>query len=348
MKAITNPTAGVVEVSDLPEPSLLEPTDALLRVTTTAICGSDLHMISREGRKRDPSHAMGHEFLGVVEEVGSAVHSLRVGQRYIAAMYTVCGHCAACIRGEHSSCAEMILMGTGSDVGAFNTPNVQGGQAEFVRVPRAELTLWPIPDDVTDDDAFSICDILSTVFTAFEEIRLTRGETVAIVGGGPVGQLAVMSAPLFGASRVFCVDLVPDRLRRVEEFGAEPVDGGGDAVAVIREATGGVGVDVAIDAVGSDAAFLTAFDVLATGGRLAFVNVGQSFPITPGAMFARRATVKAILGNPFRWRDPLMRLIQSGRITPSRIVSHRLPLTDGERAYTEFRERRANKVLLTP
>jgi threonine dehydrogenase-like Zn-dependent dehydrogenase len=348
MKAITNPDVGVVEVNELADPTLLEPTDALLRVTRAAICGSDLHMISREGRKRDPSHAMGHEFLGVVEEVGPAVRGLNVGERYVAAMYTVCGRCAACIRGEHSSCAHMILMGTGSDTGAFNTPNVPGGQAELVRVPRAELTLWPIPDDVSDEDAIAISDILSTVFTVFEEIGLARGETVAIVGAGPVGQLAVMAAPLFGASRVFCVDLVPDRLRRAEELGAEPVAADDDPAAAIRAATRGAGVDVAVDAVGADAAFLTAFEALATGGRLAFVNVGASFPITPGAMFARRATVKAVLGNPFRWRDPLMRLIQSGRIAPSRIVSHRMPLAEGKQAYEEFRNRRANKVLLAP
>jgi threonine dehydrogenase-like Zn-dependent dehydrogenase len=290
---------------------------------------------------------MGHEFLGVVEEVGPAARGLEVGGRYVAAMYTVCGRCGACIRGEHNSCRQMILMGTGSDVGAFNTPNVPGGQAEYVRVPRAELTLWPIPDDVSDEDAIAISDILSTVFTVFEEVGLTRGETVAVVGAGPVGQLAVMSAPLFGASRVFCVDLLPDRLRRAEDFGAEPVAGDEDPVAAIRDATGG-GVDVAVDAVGADAAFLTAFEVLATGGRLGFVNVGAAFPITPGQMFARRATVKAVLGNPFRWREPLTRLIQSGRIAPSRIVSHRLPLAEGKRAYAEFGERRANKVLLAP
>jgi threonine dehydrogenase-like Zn-dependent dehydrogenase len=348
MKAITNPDAGVVEVRELPEPTLLEPTDALLRVTSTAICGSDLHMISREGRKRDPSHAMGHEFLGVVEEVGPAVRGLRVGERYVAAMYTVCGRCGACIRGKHNACSNMILMGTGSDVGAFSTPNVPGGQAELVRVPRAELTLWPIPDDVSDEDAFSLSDILSTVFTVFEEIGLTRGETVAVVGAGPVGQLAVMSAPLFGASRIFCVDFVPDRLAKAEEFGAVPIAGDDDPVAAIRSATGGFGVDVAVDAVGADAAFLTAFEVLATGGRLGFVNVGEAFPITPGAMFARRATVKAVLGNPFRWREPLMRLIQGGRLAPSRIVSHRMPLADGKQAYEEFRNRRANKVLLAP
>ena len=348
MKAITNPDAGVVEVTELPEPTLLEPTDALLRVTTTAICGSDLHMIGREGRKRDPSHAMGHEFLGIVEEVGSAVRDLRVGERYVAAMYTVCGRCAACVRGEHNSCAHMILMGTGSDVGAFNTPNVAGGQAELVRVPRAELTLWPIPDDVSDEDIFSISDILSTVFTVYEEVALTRGETVAVVGAGPVGQLAVMAAPLFGASKVYCVDLVPDRLRRAEEFGAIPVAGDGDAAAEIRDATGGVGVDVAFEAVGADSAFLTAFDALAVGGRLGFVNVGAAFPITPGAMFARRATIKAVLGNPFRWRDALTRLIASGRIEPSRIVSHRMALADGKDAYEEFKSKRANKVLLVP
>jgi threonine dehydrogenase-like Zn-dependent dehydrogenase len=216
-------------------------------------------------------------------------------------------------------------------------------------VPRAELTLWPIPDDVVDEDAVTIADILSTVFTLYEELALMRGESVAIVGAGPVGQLAVMSAPLFGASRVFCVDVVPERRQRAEELGAIAIDGDDDPAAAIHEATNGVGVDLAFEAVGAEAAFLTAFDALARGGRLGFVNVGGgAFPVAPGAMFARRATVKAILGNPFRWREPLTRLIQSGRIKPSRIVSHRMPLLDGPRAYDEFRSRRANKVVLTP
>jgi threonine dehydrogenase-like Zn-dependent dehydrogenase len=348
MKAVVFPEENVVELAEVPQPTLVEPDDAILRVTTTAICGSDLHRLHGAVGGFSASHPIGHEFVGVVEEIGSGVKDVAVGERYVATMLVVCGRCPACIRGDHTSCSSMVPFGApkrGDDWVAGPSPGLEGGQAEYVRVPRADVTLTRVPDEVTDDDIVLVSDILSTAFTVLHDVDLRPGEDVAVVGAGPVGQLIVLCAPLFGAARVFAIDLVPDRLRRAEQLGATPVTGD-DAAARIREATGGAGVDVALDAVGAHGSLGTALAAVKNGGRVGLVNAVGDFTISPTDLFWRRISVIPTLGNPHRWREPLTALIASGRLRPSQIVSDRLSLDDAVRGYSEFEGRKVNKVVL--
>ena len=350
MKAVVFPAENAVELAELPQPTLLEPDDAILRVTTTAICGSDLHRLHGAVGGFDASHPIGHEFVGIVEEIGPGVTGIAVGERCLATMLVVCGHCPACMRDYHVSCPSLVPFGApkrGEDWFAGPSPGLAGGQAEYVRVPRADVTLSRVPDEISDDDIVLVSDILATAFTVLHDVALRPGEDLAVVGAGPVGQLVVMCAPLYGAARVFAVDLVPDRLRRAEQLGAVPL-AVENAAPAIREATQGAGVDVVVDAVGAHGSLDTALAAVTSGGRIGIVNAVGAFAIPATDLFWRRIAIIPTLGNPHRWREPLTRLIASGRLRPSTIVSDHLPLDEAVRGYAEFEGRRVNKVVLNP
>jgi threonine dehydrogenase-like Zn-dependent dehydrogenase len=351
MKATVFPEPNSVAVADLPDPEIVDPTDAILRVTTAGVCGSDLHILHGLGGAPDPSFAIGHEMVGIVEEVGAAVQGIDVGERYLAAMFTACGRCPACVRGEHTACRRLGIFGTGSfDAGLPGTENLPGGQAEYVRVPLAEMTLSPVPEHVADEDILPVGDILATAYTVFEATSVSRGETVVVVGAGPVGQLAVMCGELFGAARVLCVDLVAERLAEAERAGAIPIDAANEPIAQILELTGGQGADVAIEAVGADASLVTAFRSLRMGGRLGVIGIGgpTQFPAEAWEVFAKRISIIPILGNPYRWRDPLTQLVASGRLKPSRVISGHRALTEAATAYQDFEAKRVTKLVLKP
>jgi threonine dehydrogenase-like Zn-dependent dehydrogenase len=288
--------------------------------------------------------------VGIVEEVGEAVQGIEVGERYLSAMFTACGRCPACVRGEHTACRRLGIFGTGSfDAGLPGTQNLPGGQAEYVRVPLAEMTLSPVPDHVSDEDILPVGDILATAYTVFEATSVSRGETVVIVGAGPVGQLAVMCGELFGAARVLCVDMVPERLAEAERAGAIPINGAEDPIAQIMELTDG-GADVAIEAVGADASLRTAYQSVRMGGRLGVIGIGgpTEFPAPAWEVFAKRISIIPILGNPYRWRDALTQLVSSGRLKPSRVITGQRSLADAPGAYEDFEAKRVTKLVLKP
>lgn len=346
MRAVTYHGLRDVRVEDKDRPEIAEPGDALLRVTTTAICGSDLHLYHDKVPGVSPGTTIGHEFVGEVVAVGNAVRETAVGQRYVSSMYPACGTCRSCMRHEWRTCGHFGVFGFGDAFGSL-----EGGQAEYVRVPLADMTLTPVPDELTDDDVIFTGDILATAYTGFLRAGVTPGATVAIVGAGPVGQLSVMCARLFGASKVFSIDLVAGRLKEAEALGAIPVNAAEtDPSDAVFEQTGFLGADVVIEAVGNEASLETAWSLARTGGSIALVGVlvDEAFPVSCGDNWLRSLRVTPVLGDALTHRYDLVDLIRAGKLDPARIISHTLDLADAVDAYRMFDEHEATKIVLKP
>ena len=345
MKAVTFQDAGTVRVDDVPTPSISAPTDVLVRVTATAICGSDLHILHGT-TPVNPGAVLGHEFVGVVEDAGAAVTRVRPGDRVVAAFSTACGACALCRRGWYSQCLEKATFGHGEFFGGLG-----GGQAEYCVVPRADTTLEVVPDAVTDEQGLFVGDVLSTAYFGAERAGLVPGDTVAVVGAGPVGLLAIMAAGLFGPSRVFAVDMVADRLELARELGATPIDASRvHPVEAIREATGEIGADASIECVGAPSAVVTALECVRGGGTVSALGVPAAttddFPYMDAWM--RDLTFRSGWANVQAYMRRLLELIACGRLRPERVISHRMRLDEAEDAYRMFDAREATKVVLTP
>lgn len=258
MKAVVFHGIGDVRLDDVPEPQLEAPADALVRVTASAICGTDLHMIRGTLPGMRPGTILGHEGVGVVEEVGEEVRSFVPGDRVLISPTIACGNCAYCRSGYYSQCdvsnPNGPLAGTAFFGGPASSGPFQGLQAERVRVPFAAVGMVKLPDEVTDDQAILLSDIFPTAWFGALLAEIKPGNTVAVFGCGPVGLFAVVSALLQGAGRVFAVDCVPSRLERARALGAEILNyEEEEPVETLRRLTGGIGVDRAIDAVGVDA-----------------------------------------------------------------------------------------------
>lgn len=335
-----------VRVADAPRPVIEEPTDAIIRVTTTAICGTDLHIYHDKTPGSEPGMILGHEFVGVVEEVGPAVREIEPGARCVSAMYTACGRCPSCLSGNHRGCPSFMMFGAGPLAG-----DLPGGQAEYVRVPMAEMTLAPVPDGLSDEDVLFVGDILATAYSGLMAGAIRPGDTVAVVGAGPLGQLVTACAPLLGAGTVLAIDLVEERLKQAAELGAIPVDAReGDPLDAVFDVTNNQGADLVVEAVGAEPSLATAFTLPRVGGRVVLLGVllDEPFPVTAGEIFLRGLSVTAVIGNPFAYRPELMRLIRSGRLSPARIVSHTMPLEDAAEAYRMFDAKEATKIVLKP
>jgi threonine dehydrogenase-like Zn-dependent dehydrogenase len=334
-----------VKVDDLPKPTIRKPTDALVKVTLGAVCGSDLHIY--EGRVPGcEGWPLGHEFVGVVEEIGAEVRRFKPGDRVVSAFSTSCGHCYYCRRGWFNQCVERGAFGYGEYFGALG-----GGQAEFVLVPLADTTMEAIPNGLDDEQAIFVGDILATGFFAAERAEIKPGDTVAVIGAGPVGLMSIMSAQLFGPARVFAVDMVDSRLEFAEGMGAIPINAGeSHPVEAIKHATGGFGVDRSIEAVGVLSAVETALQCVRGGGTISMVGVPNhtigDFPYLD--VWQRALTFRAGWCNVQAYMRPLLDLVQAGRLKPESIISHRMPLDQVEEAYRIFDARQAIKIVLTP
>ncbi len=258
MKAVVFHAIGDVRLDDVKEPKLKEPTDAIVRLTASAICGTDLHMIRGTLPGMKAGTVLGHEGVGVVEEVGSDVRNLRVGDRVVIPSTIACGYCSYCRAGYYSQCDNANPNGASAGTAFFGGPAETGPfdglQAEFARVPFANVGLVKLPDSVTDDQAILISDIFPTAYFGASLAEIRAGDTVAVFGCGPVGQFVIASAKLMGAGRVIAVDRVASRLEMARAQGAEVIDfEREDPIATIKSLTGGIGVDRAVDAVGVDA-----------------------------------------------------------------------------------------------
>jgi threonine dehydrogenase-like Zn-dependent dehydrogenase len=378
-----------VRVDDVPDPVLREPTDAIVRVTATAICGSDLHLYSKLWPVMREGDILGHEALGVVEEVGAEVRHIAPGDTVVVPFNISCGSCFFCERELQSQCERTRdkgtlprlagLLGRGKGASLFGYTHlygaVPGGQAELLRVPQAHYGPIPIPKDGPDHRYLLLSDVLPTAWQAVVYADAPEGGTVAVWGLGPIGQMCARIALHRGASRVFGVDEVPERLAMAARHGVETIDTSSvdDVPARVRELTGGRGADAVIDAVGMEASGSTLDRVLQTtkvqldrthalwqcmrsvrrGGTISLVGVYagpvQMFPL--GDLFDMQVTLRMGQANVRRWIDDLMPLVTDGDpLGLDDLVTHQPPLAQAPAAYQRFQAKRDGivKVVLRP
>ncbi|MDQ1677480.1 MAG: glutathione-independent formaldehyde dehydrogenase [Actinomycetota bacterium] len=378
MKAVVYQGPFTVSVAEVPDPTIEAPTDAIVRITTTNICGSDLHMY--EGRTTvEKGKILGHENMGTVEEVGGAVNRVRVGDRVSVPFNVACGTCRNCVEGWTGFCLRTNPT-EGMDGAAYGYAGMgpyDGGQAEFLRVPYADFQLLELPAGTEHENDFTmLSDIFPTGWHGTELAGMRSGDRVVVFGAGPVGLLAAHSAMIRGASQVFVVDNKPDRLALAEKIGATPVDfGRADPVEQILDATGGRGADSGVEAVGYQAHDASGeehpelvldnlVDSVRTTGGIGVVGV--YVPQDPGAAddLAKEGRIGWRYGQFFtkgqrmgtgqcpvmRYNRRLRDLIVAGRATPSFLVSHELPLEAAPDGYEHFDKRDDGwtKVLLHP
>lgn len=258
MKAVVWHGVGDIRLDDVTDPKIEEPTDAIVRITTSAICGTDLHLVRGTMPGMLPGTVLGHEAVGVVEETGSAVRGFATGDRVVVCSTVACGHCCYCRAGYFAQCDVANPNGPQAGTSFFGGPEstgpVDGLQAEYARIPYAATTLVKVPDEVTDEQAVMVSDVLPTGWFGAKLAQVSQGDTVLVLGAGVVGQCAIAAAKRQGASRVLVVDDHADRLAVARAQNAEPIDfGAEDPVAAVRELTGGIGVDRVVEAVGVDA-----------------------------------------------------------------------------------------------
>ncbi|MEU6808108.1 glutathione-independent formaldehyde dehydrogenase [Streptomyces sp. NPDC046831] len=378
MKAVVYEKPYTVRVRDVDDPRIQHPNDVIVRVTSSAICGSDLHMY--EGRTAaEPGIVFGHENLGVIEETGSGVTSLEVGDRVVMPFNVACGFCKNCVAGKTGFCLTVNPGFAGGAYGYVAMGPYPGGQAERLRVPYADFNCLKLPPgDEFETDFVLLADIFPTGYHGCELAQVSPGESVAVFGAGPVGLMAAYSALLRGAARVFVVDRVPERLAKAEEIGAVPIDfTQGDPAGQIKEQTGGEGTDKGVDAVGYQAqahhdtnreepavVLNTLIETVRATGMLGVP--GLYVPADPGApdehakhgqllvsvgrMFEKGQLVGTGQCNVKRYNRQLRDMIIAGRAKPSFVVSHELPLDEAPQAYEKFDKRIEGytKVILHP
>ena len=345
MRAVVLRGERDIIVDDVPDAGVPGPDGLLLRVDRTAICGSDLHLY--HGPMTVPGAHLGHEFVGTVDAVGSDVHAVRPGDRVLVSGVIGCGVCTACRAGD-----VVVCLNAGTKV--FGTSlELPGGQAEAVGVPAADASVLKIPEGITDEQAVLLTDILPTGYLGAQRADITPGDVVVVVGLGPVGVFALQCAQLYGPSRILAVDMVPDRLARAAELGAEPIDASdGNTVAKVYDATGGRGAQAVIEAVGSDTTMNDAILCAAPGGTISVVgvNLNFAFPFPVPVALMKRLTFRVTLASiPTTW-SALIPLIESGKLHPEDVFTHRMGLSEAAEAYRIFDARTDGvlKVLLDP
>jgi threonine dehydrogenase-like Zn-dependent dehydrogenase len=385
MKAVCWNGIRDVRVETVPDPEIINPRDAIVKITTTAICGSDLHLYDGYIPSMEPGDIIGHEFMGEVVEVGKEVKNLKQGDRIVVPFVIACGRCGHCSRHQWVFCensnpnawmAEAMygygpaaLYGYSHLYGGY-----AGGQAQYARVPFADVGPLKIPDGLTDEQVLFLTDIFPTGYEAAENCNIKPGDTVAVWGCGPVGQFAIKSAYLLGAGRVIAIDRLPERLRMAaEESGAEVINyEGTDVVEELKQRTGGLGPDACIDAVGMEShgtsiaakwgeakqkmrlstdpphALYQAIQACGLGGTVSVPGVYagylDKFPF--GAAFAKGLTFRMGQTNMHHYlhEDSLLDRIQKGEIDPSFVITHRFTLDEAPHAYDIFKHKQDGSI----
>lgn len=344
MKAVTFHGAGQITLEDKPKPTILEVTDAVVRVTKTTICGTDLHILKGDVPTVTEGRILGHEGVGVVEEIGSGVSNFQVGDLVLISCITSCGKCDACKKGMYSHCNKggWILGNT-----------IDGTQAEYVRIPYADTSLYHIPNGMDEEALVMLSDILPTGFEiGVLKGQVKPGDTVAIVGSGPVGLAALLTASFYSPSEIIMIDLDDNRLKVAEKFGATKLvnSGNGNAVEQVMNLTRGIGVDVAIEAVGIAPTFNICQEIVAAGGHLANVGVhGKSIDLHLETLWCHNITLTTGLVDTVT-TPMLLKVVQSGKIQPQMLVTHRFNINDTMKAYEVFgnaAKENALKVIIT-
>ncbi|HEU4604211.1 MAG TPA: zinc-dependent alcohol dehydrogenase [Steroidobacteraceae bacterium] len=388
MKAVCWQGIGKVGIENVPDPHILNPRDAIVKVTSTAICGSDLHLYDGYIPTVYRGDILGHEFMGEVVEVGSGVTNLEVGDRVVVPFPIACGNCYFCEREMFSLCensnpnaAVAEKLWGHSPCGIFGYSHLlggyAGGQAEYVRVPFADVGPIKVPDSLSDEQVLFLSDILPTGYMAAENCDIEPGDTIAVWGCGPVGLFAIQSARLLHAGRVIAIDRIPERLRKAEQAGAETLNYEEvDVLEALKDMTGGRGPDACIDAVGMEAhvhgleqaydrfkqamrmetgrpgVLRQAITACRNGGNVSVAGVYGGFldKIPMGAIVNRALTIKSGQTHVQHYMRPLLERIDSGEIDPSFIITHRLRLDEAPMAYEVFRNKEDEciKVVMRP
>ncbi len=346
MKAVVYEGIGKVAVREVPDPRIEHPEDAIVRVGASAICGSDLHFLHGKA-PLDPGETIGHEAVGVVEELGPGVERFRRSDRVVVAFDIACGRCWFCLHGQTQLCEDFRNLGAGVFGGALG-----GAQAELVRVPHADTNLLHVPEGMEDERALFVGDILTTGYYGAAVAGVSPGDTVAVVGAGPVGFFCVQAALVQGAGEVLALDLEPERLALAERVGAVAINvKERHPQMALAERTDGRGADVAIEAVGTPDALESAVDVVRRGGTVAVVGMftGETVELPIGLWWTRALRVQFAGVCPVHaWWGHAMAEVVAGRIDPLPVISHRLPLSEAPAGYELFDSRKATKVVLFP
>jgi alcohol dehydrogenase len=331
MKALVYHGPGQRGWDSVSDPTITDPTDIVVRIDTTTICGTDLHILKGDVPEVTPGTVLGHEAVGTVEEVGAAATSVVPGDRVLMSCISACGRCRFCKEGRYGQC----IGGGGWIFGHL----INGLQAEYARVPFADNSVYKVPEELTDEQVLFLADILPTAFEVGVLCgRVQPGDTVAIVGAGPIGLAGILTAQLFTPGHIVAIDLADSRLESARRFGADVTinNGSEDAVARVMELTDGLGADVAFEAVGVPETFELAADLIRPGGRVANIGVhGHSAELHLEKLWIRDVTITTGLVDTFSIAQ-LMRLIASGRLDPKLFATHRFALADTMDAYDTF------------
>ncbi|MCB2251527.1 glutathione-dependent formaldehyde dehydrogenase [Pseudomonas chlororaphis] len=379
MKAVVFHAVGDIRLEEVDEPIIQAPTDAIVRLTASAICGTDLHFIRGSCPDMQPGTILGHEGVGIIEALGEDVRNLKVGDRVVIPSTIACGNCAYCRAGYYAQCDAANPHGKQAGTAFFGGPRATGPfhglQAEKARIPYAHIGLVKIPEAISDNQAITLSDIFPTAWFGAKMAQVKDGDSVAVFGCGPVGLFAILSAKLQGAGRVFAIDGLKDRLARAQALGAECIDfEQEDPVQTLSRLTDGIGPDRAIDAVGIDAnhphpgasantrswqpgdspaqVLQWAVESLAKAGTLSIIGVYpalfEQFPI--GAAMNKNLTVNMGNCHHRKYIPKLIELTLSGRVDPATVLTHCEPLEDALAAFTAFDQHRRGwvKVKLQP
>lgn len=340
MKALVYHGPGERTWESVPDPTIKEPTDVVVKIDTSTICGTDLHILKGDVPEVKPGTILGHEAVGTVAETGSAVTTLAEGDRVLVSCITACGRCRFCREGHYGLC-------TGGGGWIFGHL-IDGLQAEYARVPFADTSVYKVPEGLSDEDVIFLADILPTAWEVGVLNGGTRpGDTVAIVGAGPIGLAAILTAKLLTPGKIVAIDLADARLARALDFGADLIinNGSEDAVARMMELTSGLGADVAIEAVGVPETFELCTELVRPGGRVANVGVhGHPATLHLEKLWIRDVTITTGLVDTFT-TPQLLRLIEDGRLDPTPFATHRFELGETEDAYDTFADAASTNAL---
>jgi 2-desacetyl-2-hydroxyethyl bacteriochlorophyllide A dehydrogenase len=344
MRAVTFQAPEQVRIEEKPDPELSAADDALIRVEASGICGSDLHIY--HGRVPvEPGFTIGHEFVGTVVAAGEDVERVAVGDRVLGTFHTACATCASCLRGDYHRCRKGQTFGHGANLG-----DLQGAQAEMLLVPRANLTLRRVPEGMSAEVALFAGDVMGTGYHAVAHAGMRAGDTVAVLGLGPVGLCAVQAALAGGAVKVFAIDTVAERLQMAGRFGATPLHlSEDDPKKAVRAATEGLGVDVVVDAVGDPRPLTLAISLARDAGTVSGIGAYAGKGEVPlGLAWLKGLQLRLGLANVIAHVDRVLALIEAGKLDPSPLVTHHMPLNQAPEAYKVYDNREALKIVLTP
>ena len=343
MRATTIHAPFDVRLSEVPDPVITKPTDAVIRIVAGCICGSDLWPYRGEN-KITPGSRIGHEYVGIVEEVGAEVKNVKAGDFVVTPFVASDGTCPNCLAGLQSVCQNIVGIGSSE---------ADGGQGEYAKVPWADGTLVAtpeVPDDSLVPSLLTLSDVMGTGWHAARSARVKAGDTVVVVGDGAVGLCGVLAASRMGADRVIALSRHEPRQKVAREFGATHIiaERGDEATAAVQELTDGVGADAVLECVGTDQSFKTAFSVARPGATVGFVGVPHGVDVPIRKMFSRNVGLAGGVAPARAYLPALMADVLSGAINPGLVFDQELPLDDVAEGYKMMHERRAIKVLLRP